>query len=48
MKIKNDLLIESYNLKVDVDKLVDYATRAFGSIYNAGKSFGRNWYNAFY
>lgn len=23
----------SYNFKVDVDKLVDYATRAFGSIY---------------
>ncbi|HFH9925472.1 TPA: bacteriocin leader domain-containing protein [Streptococcus suis] len=38
----------SYNFKVDIDKLVDYATRAFGSIYNAGKSFGRNWYNAFY
>ena len=36
------------NINIDVHKVIDSTGRFFGGIYNAGRAFGRNVYNAFY
>lgn len=38
----------SGNIDINVYKVIDSAGRFFSGIYNAGRSFGRNVYNAFY
>ena len=38
----------SGNIDINIYKVIDSTGRFFSGIYNAGRSFGRNVYNAFY